>query len=209
MINEVSKDLKQVAAYLDDVIVFDSDPIVHAQTIHTLFERRRKHNLKLSPLEGAIGCHRCKLPGSLRFPGGSTPERRESDRIDQYADAHGCEAGPCTDWWYRLLPHFFPPTCPRGSVRLTRVSGRGLSLRSRPMWKIWYEKSSRSSRLRRFWFRQLGHCRRRLASVPRVLSRLHRWVWCRPRTGAGGRLHETHRVQQPSYARLGGALDSS
>ena len=34
VINEVSKDLKQVAAYLDDVIVFDSDPIVHAQTIH-------------------------------------------------------------------------------------------------------------------------------------------------------------------------------
>ena len=57
VINEVIKDLKQVMAYLDDVIVFDSDPIVHAQTIHTLFERRRKHNLKLSPLEGAIGCH--------------------------------------------------------------------------------------------------------------------------------------------------------
>ena len=27
--NEVIKDLKQVAAYLDDVIVFDFDPIAH------------------------------------------------------------------------------------------------------------------------------------------------------------------------------------
>ena len=29
MINEVMKDSKQVEAYLDDVIVFDSDPIAH------------------------------------------------------------------------------------------------------------------------------------------------------------------------------------
>ena len=49
VINEVIKDLKQVAAYLDDVIVFDSDPIAHVQTIRSLFERLRKHNLKLSP----------------------------------------------------------------------------------------------------------------------------------------------------------------
>ena len=49
VINVVIKDLKQVAAYLDDVIVFDSDPIPHVQTIRSLFERLRKHNLKLSP----------------------------------------------------------------------------------------------------------------------------------------------------------------
>ena len=33
VIDEVVKDLKQMAAYLDDVIVFDSDPIAHVQTI--------------------------------------------------------------------------------------------------------------------------------------------------------------------------------
>ena len=38
VINEVIKDLKQVAAHLDDVIVFDSDPIAHVQTIRSLFE---------------------------------------------------------------------------------------------------------------------------------------------------------------------------
>ena len=47
VINEVIKDLNQVAAYLDDVIVFDSDPIAHVQTIRSLFERLRKHNLKI------------------------------------------------------------------------------------------------------------------------------------------------------------------
>ena len=99
VINEVIKGLKQVAAYLDDVIVFDSDPIAHVQTIRSLFKRLREHNLKLSPPEGAIGCHRCELPRPLHFPGGLTPERRKGVRIDQYADAHGCEAGPCIKGW--------------------------------------------------------------------------------------------------------------
>ena len=49
VINEVIKDFKQVAAYLHDVIVFDSDPIAHVKTIRSLFKRLRKHNLKLSP----------------------------------------------------------------------------------------------------------------------------------------------------------------
>ena len=49
VINEVTKGLEQVAAYLDDVIVFDSDPSTHVETIRALFERLRKHNLKLSP----------------------------------------------------------------------------------------------------------------------------------------------------------------
>ena len=35
VINVVIKDLKQVVAYLDDVIVFDSDPIAHVQTIRS------------------------------------------------------------------------------------------------------------------------------------------------------------------------------
>ena len=55
VINEVIKGLKQVTAYLDDVIVLDSDPIAHVQTIRSLFERLRKHNLKLSPLKARLG----------------------------------------------------------------------------------------------------------------------------------------------------------
>ena len=49
VINKVIKDFQQVAPYLDGVVVFDSDPIVHVQTSRSLFERFRNHNLKLSP----------------------------------------------------------------------------------------------------------------------------------------------------------------
>ena len=51
MIDEATKDLEQVAEYLDGVIVFDSDPLTHIKTSRALFERLRKHNLKLSPCE--------------------------------------------------------------------------------------------------------------------------------------------------------------
>ena len=43
-----------MAAYLN-VIVLDSDPIAHVQTIRSLFERLRKHSLKLSPLKARLG----------------------------------------------------------------------------------------------------------------------------------------------------------
>ena len=49
VINEAIKDLKQVEAYLDDVIVFDLDPVAHARTIRSLFECLRKYSLKHSP----------------------------------------------------------------------------------------------------------------------------------------------------------------
>ena len=44
-----------MAAYLNDVIVFASDPIAHVQTIRSLFERLRKHNLKLSLSKARLG----------------------------------------------------------------------------------------------------------------------------------------------------------
>ena len=48
VINEANKGLKQVAAYLYDVIVFDSDPTVHVEIMGALFERLRNHNFKFS-----------------------------------------------------------------------------------------------------------------------------------------------------------------
>ena len=76
VINEVIKDLNQVAAYLDDVIVFDSDPIAHVQTIHSLVERLRKHNIKFSPSKARLGATYA-VHGPLHFPGGPTPDRRK------------------------------------------------------------------------------------------------------------------------------------
>ena len=54
-ISEVLKGLKQVAAYLDDVIVFDSDPTAHVQNMRALFKRLRNNNLTFSPLKARLG----------------------------------------------------------------------------------------------------------------------------------------------------------
>ena len=74
VINEVIKDLKQMAAYLDDVIVFDSDPIVHVQTIRSLFERLRKHNLKLFPSKARLGATDANFLGHSISPAGLRPK---------------------------------------------------------------------------------------------------------------------------------------
>lgn len=55
VIIEVIKDIDRIAAYLDEVIVFDPDPKAHVANIRSLFERLRKHNLKLSPSKSKIG----------------------------------------------------------------------------------------------------------------------------------------------------------
>ena len=55
VIDEVTKGLEQVAAYLVDVILFDLDPSAHAKTIRALFERLRNHNLKPSPSKARLG----------------------------------------------------------------------------------------------------------------------------------------------------------
>ena len=52
---EAINDLEQVAAYLGDVIVFDSDPTAHVKTIRALFERLPKHNLKPTPSKARLG----------------------------------------------------------------------------------------------------------------------------------------------------------
>ena len=54
VINEVIKGLPQVAAYLEVVIALNSDPTAHVKTIRALFERLRKHNLKLSPSKARL-----------------------------------------------------------------------------------------------------------------------------------------------------------
>ena len=54
VINEVIKDLDRVEAYLD-VIVYDPDPAAHVANISSLFERLRKHNLKLSSSKAKLG----------------------------------------------------------------------------------------------------------------------------------------------------------
>ena len=62
-----------MAANLDDVIVFDFDPVAHVRTIRSLFERLRKHNLKLSPSKVRLGATDANVLGHYIFPAGLRP----------------------------------------------------------------------------------------------------------------------------------------
>lgn len=46
--DDVVHGMEQMAAYLDDVVVFDSEPAAYTRMIRAFFERLRKHNLKRS-----------------------------------------------------------------------------------------------------------------------------------------------------------------
>ena len=53
-INEVIKGLERVAAWLDDIIVFDPDPTYHVDNIRALLGLLRKHHLNRSPAKAII-----------------------------------------------------------------------------------------------------------------------------------------------------------
>ena len=68
------KGLKQVAAYLDDVNVFTSDPSAHVKSIRSLFERLRKQNLKLSPSKSRLGATDADFLAYSISPAGVRPK---------------------------------------------------------------------------------------------------------------------------------------
>ena len=78
VINEVIKGLERVAAYLDDIIVFDPTPSDHTTNIRALFARLRRHNLKLSPAKAKIGATTADFLGHTITAGGFSPN---SDKV--------------------------------------------------------------------------------------------------------------------------------
>ena len=60
--------LGQVAAYLHDVIVFDSNPTTHVGNMRALFERLRKHNLMFSPSKARLGATDADVSGHSISP---------------------------------------------------------------------------------------------------------------------------------------------
>ena len=62
-----------MAAYLDDVIVFNYDPMAHVNTMLALFERLREHNLKLSPPKSRLGATDVDFLGHSTSPTGMRP----------------------------------------------------------------------------------------------------------------------------------------
>ena len=73
VINEVIKGLERIAAYLDDIIVYDSDPAAHTANIRALFGRLRKHNLKLSPSIAKIDATKTDILEHTIPPDGVSP----------------------------------------------------------------------------------------------------------------------------------------
>lgn len=67
VINEDTKGLEKLPAYLDEVVVFDSDPMTRVKTVRALFERRRKHMLKLSPSNSRLGATDAPFLGRYNF----------------------------------------------------------------------------------------------------------------------------------------------
>ena len=65
--------MEQVAAYLDEVIVFDSDPTAHVKTIPALFKHLRRHNLKLSHSKARLGAAGADFLGHSLSPAGVHP----------------------------------------------------------------------------------------------------------------------------------------
>ena len=63
----------EVKTDLDDVIVFDSDPVAHVQTRRSLFERLRKHNIKLSRSKARLGATYTNFLGHSISPAGLPP----------------------------------------------------------------------------------------------------------------------------------------
>ncbi|CAB1103025.1 unnamed protein product [Ectocarpus sp. CCAP 1310/34] len=79
VINEVVKGLDHVLAYLDDVIVFDADPVHHVANIRLFLERLRKYNLKLSPLKSHVGAKEAVYLGHTISPAGACPR---ADKVE-------------------------------------------------------------------------------------------------------------------------------
>ena len=60
-----------MAAYLDDVIVFDFDPTAHVTTIRTLVELLRKPNLKLALSKAPLSATDANVLSHYISPAGS------------------------------------------------------------------------------------------------------------------------------------------
>ena len=100
VINEVIKGLAQVAAYLDDVMIFDSDPAAHIKRIvddTSPLRTPAPTQPQALPLEGSPWRHGRKIYGPLHFARGYTPQRGKTFGLDEIAHAQEPQAGPCAD----------------------------------------------------------------------------------------------------------------
>lgn len=106
MVNEVIIGLEQVGAYFDDVIVFDSDPMVHVQNPCTLRVPTQAQPQALV-LEGSPARLGRWLSGSLHLARVLASERGKIVSNDQNADAPGFKADSRPDGWCGVISQIF------------------------------------------------------------------------------------------------------
>ena len=128
VINEVIKGLKQVEAYLDDVIVFDFDLVAHVRTVHSLFEHLRKYIIKLCPSKAPLDAADANVLDHSIAPAGLRPN---VGKVSALTNMPMTLSRCAHSWVVSTITVIFFPTYRRGFVRLTRSSGRVLSLHSR------------------------------------------------------------------------------
>ena len=112
---------------LSSVIVFDSDPTAHVKTMHALFERLLKHNLKLFPSKARLVTTDAEFLGHSISPAGVRPNGEYMSALIKMSlprDLKQVRALMGGVGYYRKSYL----TCQGGSARSPRSSGRVSSL---------------------------------------------------------------------------------
>ena len=113
--------------------VFDSDPIAHVQTIRSLFERLREHNLKLSPSKARLGATDANFLGHSISPAGLRPNAEKVSALINMPMPMDVKQVRALMGGINHYRNCLPDLSKR-LRRLTRLSARGLSFCSRPLW---------------------------------------------------------------------------
>ena len=155
VINEVTKGLEQVAAYLNDVIVFDSDPPTPVKTIRALFERLRKHNLKLSPSKARLGATDVDFVGHSISPACVRPNAENVSALTLMPMPRDLKQ-LCSLLGGLSYYRNYCQICPNGFDESRPSSRRASNFSSRRAWKSSCVTCSRSSPLHRSWSSPIG-----------------------------------------------------
>ena len=135
VIVEVMKGLAQVATYLDDVIVFDSDPTAHVKTVRALFECLRKHSFKLSTSKARLGATDAIFLGHSISSAGIRPNAEKGSALmkipmpQNLKQVHALMGG--VEYYRKFLPDLSKRIRP-----LTALLRKGVSTSLRRPWKF-------------------------------------------------------------------------
>ena len=143
-----------MAACLDDVIVFDSDPTVQVKTVRALFERVHKH-IKLSLSKARLGATDADFLGHSISPAGVRPNAEKVSALIKVPIPRDVKQARAllggVGYYRKFLRDLSNQIRP-----ITPSSGMESILSSRPPWRFSCAKCSPSLPLHQFWFFPTG-----------------------------------------------------